>query len=88
VGRDLGRCTPPVVFNVCLHGFDVLLDAVGLRLSLPIHEYFVGVIMSEDAGPVGVVQWTCVVGEFANDARMVTVAKWSDGAIAEEYIWS
>ena len=32
-------------------------------------------------------EWTCVVGEFASGARMVTVAKWSDGAIAEEYIW-
>jgi hypothetical protein len=26
--------------------------------------------------------------EFANGARMVTVAKWRDGAIAEEYIWA
>ena len=32
--------------------------------------------------------WTCVIGEFENGARMVTVAKWRDGAIAEEYIWS
>ena len=31
--------------------------------------------------------WTCVVGEFENGSRMVTVAKWRDGAIAEEYIW-
>ena len=30
--------------------------------------------------------WTCVVGEFEG-GRMVTVAKWRDGAIAEEYIW-
>jgi hypothetical protein len=28
-----------------------------------------------------------VVGEFENSNRMVTVAKWRDGAIAEEYIW-
>jgi hypothetical protein len=28
-----------------------------------------------------------VVGEFENGSRMVTVAKWRDGAIAEEYIW-
>ena len=33
-------------------------------------------------------EWTCVVGEFADGGRMVTVAKWRDGAIAEEYIWS
>src|SRR5712691_1262720 len=31
--------------------------------------------------------WTCVVGELENGTRMVTVAKWRDGAIAEEYIW-
>ena len=31
--------------------------------------------------------WTCVVGEFGAGSRMVTVAKWRDGAIAEEYIW-
>jgi hypothetical protein len=33
-------------------------------------------------------KWTCVVGEFANGDRMVTVAKWNNGAIAEEYIWA
>jgi hypothetical protein len=31
--------------------------------------------------------WTCVVGEFEDGSRMVTVAKWRGGAIAEEYIW-
>ena len=33
-------------------------------------------------------EWTCVVGEFEGGGRMVTVAKWRDGAIAEEYIWA
>jgi len=33
-------------------------------------------------------EWTCVIGEFEGGGRMVTVAKWRDGAIAEEYIWS
>lgn len=33
-------------------------------------------------------EWTCVIGEFENGQRMVTVAKWLNGAIAEEYIWS
>ena len=33
-------------------------------------------------------EWTCAVGEFEDGSRMVTVAKWEDGAIAEEYIWS
>jgi hypothetical protein len=32
-------------------------------------------------------EWTCVVGQFEDGGRMVTVAKWRDGAIAEEYIW-
>ena len=32
-------------------------------------------------------EWTCVVGEMEGYGRMVTVAKWRDGAIAEEYIW-
>lgn len=32
-------------------------------------------------------EWTCVVGELDGGSRMVTVAKWRDGAIAEEYIW-
>jgi hypothetical protein len=33
-------------------------------------------------------EWTCVIGEFEGGGRMVTVAKWRNGAIAEEYIWS
>ena len=32
-------------------------------------------------------EWTCVVEELEGGGRMVTVAKWRDGAIAEEYIW-
>jgi hypothetical protein len=32
-------------------------------------------------------EWTCVVGEFEGGGRMVTVARWRDGAISEEYIW-
>ena len=31
--------------------------------------------------------WTCVVGELENGSRMVTLARWQDGAIAEEHIW-
>ncbi|MET3721452.1 hypothetical protein ABIB27_003325 [Arthrobacter sp. UYEF21] len=33
-------------------------------------------------------EWTCVVCEFEGGGRTVTVAKWKDGAIAEEYIWA
>ncbi len=29
-----------------------------------------------------------VLGEFEGGGRMVTVARWHDGAISEEYIWS
>ena len=36
----------------------------------------------------GLGEWTCVIGEFEGGGRMVTVAKWRDGAIAEEYIWA
>ena len=32
-------------------------------------------------------EWTCVVGLLEDGRRMVTVAKWRDGAISEEYIW-
>jgi hypothetical protein len=32
--------------------------------------------------------WTCVVGELQDGSRMVTVAKWRNGAIAEEHIWT
>ena len=43
-----------------------------------------------DAHPIGFGSgdWTCVIGEFADGGRMVTVAKWRDGKIAEEYIWA
>lgn len=33
-------------------------------------------------------EWTCVVGELEDGSRMVTVARWVDGAIAEEHIWA
>lgn len=29
-----------------------------------------------------------MIGEFEGGGRMVTVAKWVDGAIAEEYVWA
>lgn len=32
-------------------------------------------------------EWTCVVGKLADGSRMVTVARWRDGRISEEYIW-
>lgn len=32
--------------------------------------------------------WTCVVSELVGGGRIVTVARWADGQIAEEHIWS
>ncbi len=32
--------------------------------------------------------WTCVVGDLEDGTRMVTVGKWRDGKLAEEYIWT
>jgi hypothetical protein len=34
----------------------------------------------------GLGDWTCVIGEFEDGSQLVTVVKWRDGAIAEEYI--
>jgi hypothetical protein len=33
-------------------------------------------------------EWTCVVGEFVGGDRMVTVARWKDASVGEEYIWA
>lgn len=33
-------------------------------------------------------EWVCLTGEMEGYGRMVTVAKWRDGAIAEEHIWN
>ncbi|WP_092612728.1 hypothetical protein [Raineyella antarctica] len=33
-------------------------------------------------------EWTSVIREFENGSRMVTFAKWRDGAIVEAYIWA
>ena len=33
-------------------------------------------------------EWTCMVGVLGPNMRMVTVAKWRDGAISEEFILS
>ncbi|HYC32225.1 MAG TPA: nuclear transport factor 2 family protein [Gemmatimonadales bacterium] len=33
-------------------------------------------------------EWTCMVGVLGPNIKMVTVAKWRDGAISEEYILS
>ena len=81
------------------HTDDVLVDVHGQAQSHGIQEHidamraFVettsGTPIQITSHPVkfGSGEWTCVVGEFEGGGRMVTVAKWRDGAIAEEYIW-
>ena len=66
------------------HGIDAHVDAMKSLI-----EQAGGRPMQIQSHPIsfGSGEWTCVVGEFASGDRMVTVAKWRDGAIAEEYIW-
>jgi hypothetical protein len=83
------------------HTGDVLVDVHGQPQTHGIEEHIEAmksyVEHSGDGTPpqitshpikFGSGEWTCVIGEFENGARMVTVAKWRDGAIAEEYIWA
>ena len=81
------------------HTEDVLVDVHGQQPTHGIEEHIDAMkALVEKAGgtppqitshPIGFGsgEWTCVVGEFEGGGRMVTVAKWRDGAIAEEYIW-
>ena len=81
------------------HTDDVVVDVHGQPLTHGIEEHIdaMKAMVQATAGtpaqirshPIrfGSGDWTCVVGEFENGSRMVTVAKWRDGAIAEEYIW-
>jgi hypothetical protein len=82
------------------HTSDALVDVHGQPATHGIEEHIQAMkALVRDAGggappqitshPIkfGSGEWTCVVGEFENGSRMVTVAKWRDGAIAEEYIW-
>lgn len=82
------------------HTDDVLVDVKGQPPTHGIQEHIDAMkAMVETTGggrPIQITshpirfgsgEWTCVVGEFEGGGRMVTVAKWRDGAIAEEYIW-
>ena len=55
VRGDLRRRTATTLFDVCLHGINVLTDAMGSGLSLPVDENVVGVVVGEHTGPIGVV---------------------------------
>lgn len=82
-----------------LHTDDVLVDVHGQPPTRGIGEHidamkaFVqasgGTPPQVTSHPIkfGSGEWTCVVGEFEGGGRLVTVAKWRDGAIVEEYIW-
>lgn len=82
-----------------LHTDDVIVEVKGQPPTHGIQEHIEamkGLVESTGGTPIQVAshpirfgsgEWTCVVGEFEGGGRMVTVAKWRDGAIAEEYIW-
>ena len=82
-----------------LHTDDVLVEVKGQPPTHGIQEHIEAMkalVESTGGTPIQVAshpirfgsgEWTCVVGEFEGGGRMVTVAKWRDGAIAEEYIW-
>ena len=81
------------------HTGDVLVDVHGQTSTRGIREHIEAMkafVESTGGTPVqvkshpirfGSGDWTCVVGELENGSRMVTLAKWRDGAIAEEHIW-
>jgi len=81
------------------HTDDVLVDVHeqastrGIREHIEAMKAFVestgGTPVQVSAHPIafGSGEWTCVVGELEGGGRMVTVAKWSDGAITEEHVW-
>ena len=81
------------------HTDDVLVDVHGLPSTHGIREHIEAMkafvastggvtpqVMSHPIG-FGSEDWTCVVSEREDGSRMVTLARWRDGAIAEEYIW-
>ncbi|MGH9080765.1 MAG: hypothetical protein ACRDYE_11955 [Acidimicrobiales bacterium] len=57
IGCDViwGGVPPPFCSTYDFHGVDVLLDTVGRGLTLPVHQDIVGVMVCEDAGPIGVI---------------------------------
>ena len=83
-----------------LHTEDVVVDMKGMPPTHGIAEHIAAMegFVEMVGGSVpqivdhpikfGSGDWTCVVGESADGSRMVTVARWRDGAIAEEYIWT
>lgn len=81
------------------HTDDVYVEVHGAEPTrgLPDHIEAMKVAVSYTDGKPGQVaahpirfgagEWTCVVGQGEDGNKMVTVARWRDGAIAEEHIW-
>jgi uncharacterized Rossmann fold enzyme len=81
------------------HNADVLVEVHGQKSTHGIREHVEAMkafVASTGGTPVqvkshpigfGSGDWTCVVGELENGSRMVTLARWRDGAIVEEHIW-
>ena len=74
------------------HTDDVLVDVHGQAPTHGIREHIQAMkafVESTGGAPVQVKshQIRFGSGELEDGSRMVTVARWRDGAIAEEYIW-
>ncbi len=81
------------------HTEDVLVGVQGQPPTLGIREHIDAMkafVESTGGAPIqvkshpirfGSGEWTCVVGELEGGSRMVTVARWRNGSIAEEYVW-
>ena len=81
------------------HTADVLVEVHGQASTHGIREHIAAMkafVASTGGSPIqvkshpigfGSGDWTCVVGQLENGNRMVTLAKWRDGAIVEEHIW-
>ncbi|MDQ5853547.1 MAG: nuclear transport factor 2 family protein [Chloroflexota bacterium] len=79
-----------------LHTPDVIVDWAGTRTEgIDAHEKMAREFVTAypdakiEGHPIKIAQgeWTAVVGELSGGTRMVTVARWRDGAISEEYIF-
>lgn len=79
-----------------LHTHDVVVEMMGQRTDgLDAHVDMCQQIVKQnpdlkiDEHPIKIAQgeWTCVVARLSSGQRMVTVARWRDDAISEEYIF-
>src|SRR4051794_26371972 len=80
-----------------LHTNDVIVEMTGMRTE-GIEAHVDACRQTVDAYPDSKIvshpikiaqgEWTAVVGEIAGGSKMVTIARWRDGAIAEEYIFN